>query len=53
MTALTKHFPTVLFEMEGEGEESDDRWRRYYLDGICQYVKGKIVFDDYDPSKLE
>lgn len=53
MVKLSNLFPSVLFEMEGEGEESDDQWRRYYLAGKCQYVRAKIVFDDYDPTKLE
>lgn len=47
----TKH-PECLFILEGEGDESGDFWRKYHKNGKCQTVMGKIVYDNYDPTKL-
>lgn len=53
MRAMSKRFPTVLFTLQGEGEESDDLWIRYYRGGKCQVCLGMITYDDFDPKKLK
>lgn len=53
MTLLSKKYPEVLFELSGEGEESGDLWKAYYLAGKCQDVKAKVVYDPFDESKLK
>lgn len=52
MREMSKQFPNILFTMKGEGEESGDIWRRYYLNGKCQVVQAKLVFDDFDRKQL-
>lgn len=47
-----KH-PDALFKLRGEGEESGDIWEAYFKNGKMQMCPAKIVFDDYDESKLE
>lgn len=49
---ISKKYPHILFFIEGIGEEHDDIWRAYIQDHKSQYVKGRIEFDDYDPSKM-
>lgn len=46
-------YPKALFVLKGNGEENDDMWIKYFKDGKCQTVKAKIVFDEFDESKLE
>jgi hypothetical protein len=46
-----KH-PNTLFKLSGEGEENGDMWHEYYLNGKMQRARAKIVFDDFDESKL-
>ncbi len=53
MKTFSKRFPHVLFELSGEGEESGDIWKAYYKDGKVQLCRAKIVFDEYDESKLK
>ena len=44
--------PEALIQVDGEGEESGDIWRSYYKGGKCQMVEVKIVYEDFDESKL-
>lgn len=53
MKDVSKKFPDVLFTLEGEGEESDDIWKKYFKNGKMQSCYAKITFDEYDESKLE
>lgn len=53
MVALSRRFPEVLFTLHGEGEESGDIWRKYFLGGKVQVARATITFDDFDPAKLE
>ena len=42
---LSKRFPTVTFELSGEGEDRDDNWIAYYKNGEMEVVHGRIVYD--------
>ncbi len=52
MKAFSKKHPSVVFRLEGEGEESGDIWVKYFKNGEMQKCKAKIVIDDYDENKL-
>ena len=43
---LSKHFPSVIFELTGEGEDHDDNWIAYYCNGKMEYLHGHIVYDE-------
>lgn len=45
-------YPRWLFTLEGKGEESGDLWKKYFVNGKMQSAKAKIVFDEFDSSKL-
>lgn len=52
MKKLSTEFPTVLFILKGEGEESGDLWIKYFLGGKMQYAPGEIKYPKFDRKKL-
>lgn len=52
MKDLSKQFPETVFCLYGIGENNGDIWYKYYKNGKSQYCPAKIVFDEYDESKL-
>lgn len=53
MREISWAFPGWLFEIEGHGQELKDIWKTYFLDGKAQHAQGRIIFDEFDESKLE
>jgi hypothetical protein len=53
MRKVSKLLPEILFTLSGEGEENDDIWRAYYLDGKCHFCRARITFDPFDATKLK
>lgn len=53
MRKLSIRFPDSVFILSGEGEESGDVWKKYYMNGSLQEARGIITFDDFDPNKLD
>lgn len=53
MREVSKQFPDVLFCLHGEGDDSDDIWDEYFLNGRSQVCCAEIVIPPFDPSKLE
>lgn len=52
MRKFSKKYPDVVFELIGEGEESEDRWKKYFKNGKMQYAKAKIEYEEFDENKL-
>lgn len=52
MREISIEYRDVLFVLEGEGEENTDIWIKYFKNGKMQDCRAKIVFDDFDESKL-
>lgn len=52
MCLLSSRFPEILFCLHGEGENGDDLWNAYFLDGKFQYCPAIITYDSFDPSEL-
>lgn len=53
MKTMSATFPSILFLLEGKGEEAGDVWKEYYLNGKFQRCQAKLVFDEFDENKLE
>ena len=53
MKTISKKYPETIFILEGEGEESGDIWKRYYLNGKVQVAEAKISYDEFDEKKLK
>ena len=45
MLALSREFPEILFCLYGEEEDSDDRWRQFFLNGQECYQQEKFYYD--------
>lgn len=52
MLLLSARFPNALFTLEGDGEDSDDRWQDYYLGGRVMHGGIEIIYNAFDPAKL-
>jgi len=52
MRELSKEFPSVVFTLHGEGEESGDFWNKYFLGGKMQLDRPELVYAGFDKSKL-
>lgn len=46
MLELSKRFPDVFFELEGDGEDAGDFWKEYYYNGESQFAQGEIVYPE-------
>ena len=53
MRLLSARFPDMVFWLSGRGEGDEDLWQKYFLGGKMQEAYAQIVYDDFDPSKLE
>lgn len=52
MSLLSQRMPEFLFLLEGYGEESDDIWAAYFLNGKAQYDVKEVIINPYDPEKM-
>lgn len=53
MRDISKRYPDRLFQLDGQGEESDDLWRAFFKNGKSQICKARIVFDDFNEADLK
>lgn len=44
--------PTILLTLYGEGEESEDLWVKYFLNGKMQISVAKIIYAKFDEKEL-
>lgn len=51
MLAVSKRIPDVLIRLWGSGDEAEDLWEHYFLNGKSQYCRAEIP--PFDPAKLE
>ncbi len=53
MLEVSKQFPNVLFCLHGQGDDSEDIWDEYFLNGKSQYCRAEITIPPFDPAKLQ
>ena len=53
MIELSKRLPNVLFVLAGYGEEREDTWVTYFLNGKFQHERAEIKIGEFDPNKLQ
>lgn len=52
MCLLSARFPEVLFHLAGNGDDPEDLWEAWFLNGAMQYCPAKITYDPFDRNKL-
>ena len=52
MKMLSLKFPTIVFILEGDGEENEDIWVAYYMNVKVQHEKAKITYNYFYPNKI-
>ena len=52
MREISKKYPETIFILEGEGEESGDIWKKYYLNGKCQVAKAEVIIPEFDETAV-
>jgi hypothetical protein len=55
MKMLSSQFRDILFELYGRGEEDNDRWTKYFLNGKMQICLAKITveYPEFDLSRMK
>lgn len=53
MCLFSSKFPDILFCLNGEGENFDDIWKAYFLNGETQFCPGVITYDEFDIDNLQ
>lgn len=53
LRAFSSAHPNILFTLHGEGEENEDIWNEYYLNGKCQVAKAQLQIAPFDPKQLK
>jgi len=53
MRKYSKNYPSTVFCIYGEGEESGDIWKAYFQNGKMFKTKAKLMFEDFSIGKLE
>lgn len=52
MRDLSIEFPDILFKLHGEGEENEDVWDKYFMNGKMQYCPVQMLLPPFDKMKL-
>lgn len=53
MIEISKKYPSYIFEIYGDGEESDDYWKQYIQNGKTQNANLRFIWDEFDENKLQ
>jgi hypothetical protein len=52
MIELSKRYPSTIFRLHGDGEESDDFWLMYYCNGQSAGGQAELAYPDVDIKAL-
>lgn len=52
MLGISTSYPNILFRLYGEGDEKEDLWFTYYLNGKMQHCPAEFTFPKFDETKL-
>lgn len=50
---FSEKYPDEVIMLKGDGQDRKDFWCKYYMNGRVQEEHGKIVYPDFDASKLK
>lgn len=49
---MSREFPDIIFTLYGRGENDEDMWNKYFLNGKVQVCNAIITYEPFDESKL-
>lgn len=52
LSTLSEKFPDILFEIQGFGEDVAE-WKAWFKNGRSFTSDGRVVFNEYDETKLK
>lgn len=52
MKTFSLKYPDNIFEISGQGDESDDLWSTYYKNGKMQHCSVEFIYPPFDETKL-
>ncbi len=52
MLSISSVFPDILFKLDGGGDDTEDKWSAYFLNGKTQFCPVTFVQDKFDSKKL-
>ncbi len=52
MRNLSRAYPELVFQLDGQGEDAEDRWRKYFKNGRMQEAKAVITLAPFDEAAL-
>ncbi len=53
MEKVSKLFPDIVIQVDGNGEEFGDIWRTFWKNGKYQQAERVVTVEDYDENKLK
>lgn len=53
MKELSKRYPEHMFQLDGDGEDSDDIWRVYFKNGKSHDANTRLIYEDFDERLLK
>lgn len=53
MRLLSRKFPDIMFKLSGSGENEEDLWKAYFLNGSMQYCPAIITYEEFDANELD
>lgn len=53
MAKLSLKFPDRLFRLTGDGEDSDDFWKGYWLNGKAFVTKAIITYESFSEDEMD
>lgn len=53
MLILSTRYPNHMFQLDGDGEDSDDMWRVYFKNGKSHDANTRLIYDDFDERLLK
>lgn len=53
MVGISKKYPSYIFELWGDVEESGDNWKLYIQNGKTQNANLRFIWDEFDENKLQ
>lgn len=53
LKSFSRKFPATVFKLSGQGEDNEDMWVKYFMNGKMQECKAEITYPPFDKNKLQ